>query len=275
MYGARAAAAIRDGAALEQLAGDGEPSVAEAAVMGLGAVAGHAADRTYIDALASPHLAVVRAAALSLAATPDSEAAAAALKAALLRLDDDSRPGATEVRSALRATLAGLGISIRAPKGLPPPPAPLNQADLRRLAAPRARFTIREVGRFDVALLTTEAPATVLRFVDLVSSGYYNGLTFHRVTPNGMVRGGSPGANDYGSTTPVMRDEVGQWPHVRGALGMSSRGRDAADGEIFVDLVDNPMYDHTYTVFAQVLNGLDVVDRILEGDVIERIEILP
>jgi cyclophilin family peptidyl-prolyl cis-trans isomerase len=56
---------------------------------------------------------------------------------------------------------------------------------------------------------------------------------------------------------------------------MSTRGRDAGDGQFFVNLVDNPRFDHEYTVFAQILNGIEVVDRILEGDVIERIEIVP
>ena len=67
-----------------------------------------------------------------------------------------------------------------------------------------------------------------------------------------------------------MRDEVGLWPHVRGAVGISTRGRDTGDAQIFIDLVDNPRLDHEYTVFAQVLNGIDVVDQILEGDVIEQ-----
>jgi cyclophilin family peptidyl-prolyl cis-trans isomerase len=56
---------------------------------------------------------------------------------------------------------------------------------------------------------------------------------------------------------------------------LSTRGRDTGDAQFFVDLVDNPRFDHEYTVFAQMLNGADVVDRILEGDTIERIEILP
>ena len=72
-----------------------------------------------------------------------------------------------------------------------------------------------------------------------------------------------------------MRDEVGTWPHVRGAVGISTRGHDTGDAQIFVDLVDNPRLDHQYTVFAQVLNGIEVVDRILEGDVIDRVEIFP
>ncbi len=71
-----------------------------------------------------------------------------------------------------------------------------------------------------------------------------------------------------------MRDELGSWPHVRGAVGISTRGRDTGDAQIFIDLVDNPRLDHDYTVFAQVLNGIEVVDRIVEGDVIQRIDIL-
>ena len=58
-------------------------------------------------------------------------------------------------------------------------------------------------------------------------------------------------------------------------VGISTRGHDTGDAQIFVDLVDNPRLDHQYTVFAQVLNGIDVVDQILEGDVIDRIEIIP
>ena len=146
--------------------------------------------------------------------------------------------------------------------------------ELRRLAAPKARVTIRDVGTFELALFTIQAPATVLRFARLAASGYYNGLTFHRVVPNFVIQGGSPGANEYIGDAQFMRDELGLWPHVRGAAGISTRGRDTGDAQIFIDLVDNPRLDHEYTVFAQVLNGLDVIDRILEGDVIERIDIV-
>ena len=151
----------------------------------------------------------------------------------------------------------------------------LNADDLRRLASPRARLTIRGVGVFEIALFTSQAPATVLRFAHLAEAGYYNGLTFHRVVPNFVIQGGSPGANEYVGDASFMRDEVGLWPHVRGAVGISTRGHDTGDAQIFVDLVDNPRLDHTYTVFAQVLNGIEIVDQILEGDVIERVEIVP
>src|SRR4029077_4023448 len=151
----------------------------------------------------------------------------------------------------------------------------LTADDLRRLASPRARVTIRGVGAFGLALFTSQAPATVLRFARLAEAGYYNGLTFHRVVANFVIQGGSPGANEYVGDAAFMRDEVGIWPHVRGAIGISTRGHDTGDAQIFIDLVDNPRLDHQYTVFGQVLSGIDVVDRILEGDVIERIEILP
>ena len=146
--------------------------------------------------------------------------------------------------------------------------------DLRRLANARARVTIRGVGSFELMLFTAEAPATVARFVRLAQAGYYNGLTFHRVVPNFVIQGGSPGANEYIGDAMFMRDEVGLWPHVRGAVGISTRGRDTGDAQIFIDLVDNPRLNHDYTVFAQVLNGMEIVDRVLEGDVIEKIDIV-
>jgi cyclophilin family peptidyl-prolyl cis-trans isomerase/HEAT repeat protein len=275
VYAARASALLGARATLERLAVDADDNVVEAAIGALSSTVGHAADDIYASALAREAFQVVRAAALALDRTPQPDAVLPALKFALQRAEGDARPGAVDARAALRATLASVGSPAHAPRPGTQPAAPINAADLRRLAAPRARFTIHDVGVFDVALFTIEAPATVLRFAQLASSGYYNGLTFHRVVPNSVVQGGSPGANEYSSDAPIMRDEVGQWPHVRGALGISTRGRDTGDGQIFIDLVDNPRYDHTYTVFAQVLNGMDVVDRILEGDVIDTVEILP
>jgi cyclophilin family peptidyl-prolyl cis-trans isomerase/HEAT repeat protein len=275
MYAARAAATLKARPVLESLLQDPEPNVVEAAIVALSATAGHDADAHYIAGLRGGAVQTTRAAALALAQSPAPGAAVPVLLDALERLTDDGRPGASDARAALRSTLATLGAAVKPPRALAQPAAPLGAAELRRLAAPRARFTIRDVGEFDVALFTMEAPATVLRFAQLAESGYYAGLTFHRVEPNAIIQGGSPGGNEYVSDVPQMRDEVGLWPHVRGALGISTRGRDTGDGQIFVDLVDNPRFDHTYTVFAQVLNGIDVLDRILEGDVIDRVEILP
>ena len=108
----------------------------------------------------------------------------------------------------------------------------------------------------------------------LAERGYFDGLTIHRVVPNFVLQGGSPDANEYVGQPDYMRDEVGQWPHVRGALGISTRGRDTGDAQFFIDMVDNPRLDHEYTVFGQVIAGMDVADRVLEGDVIDSIRIL-
>jgi peptidyl-prolyl cis-trans isomerase B (cyclophilin B) len=128
-------------------------------------------------------------------------------------------------------------------------------------------------GSFELALMPEAAFATVARFVRLVRQRAYDGLTFHRVEPNFVIQGGSPGANEYAGHDPYMRDEVGLASHDRGTLGISTRGHDTGDAQIFVNLVDNPRLDHRYTVFAKVVSGMDVVDAIVEGDAIARIVI--
>jgi peptidyl-prolyl cis-trans isomerase B (cyclophilin B) len=274
LYAARAAAQLGDRAALERLGKDDDDNVREAAVEGLQKVAAHEADAIYIAGLARSGNQIVRLCAVALEGTPDRDAAVTALKAAWQRMVAERRDNSHDARAAVAKTLGTLGAAVSAA----PPPVlqnDLDSDDLRRLASPRARITIRQVGMFELALFTTQAPAAVLRFARLAESGYYNGLTFHRVVPNFVIQGGSPGANEYIGDASFMRDEVGLWPHVRGAVGVSTRGHDTGDAQMFVDLVDNPRLDHDYTVFAQVLNGIEVVDQILEGDVIERVEIIP
>ena len=116
------------------------------------------------------------------------------------------------------------------------------------------------------------APLTAIRIARRAGEGYYNGLTFHRIAPNFVIQGGSPGANEYMGEHFFMRDEPGL--HLRGTVGISTRGRDTGDAQIFVNLIDSPRLDHIYTVFGTVVAGMDVVDGTLEGDVIERVELV-
>jgi cyclophilin family peptidyl-prolyl cis-trans isomerase len=140
----------------------------------------------------------------------------------------------------------------------------------------RAVFTMENGSKFDVEFRGTDAPLTRARFMALAANGYYNNLTFHRVVPNFVIQGGSPDANEYCGDCPFMRDELGLGMHTRGTLGISTRGRDTGDAQIFINLVDNPRLDHEYTVFARVCgDGMDVVDEIQEGDRITRVEIFP
>jgi cyclophilin family peptidyl-prolyl cis-trans isomerase len=134
--------------------------------------------------------------------------------------------------------------------------------------------TMRGGRSFELALLVDEAPASVFRFASLGRAGYYDGLTFHRILPNFIIQGGSPGANEYAGDGRFTRDEITARTHARGTVGVSTRGRDTGDAQIFVNLLDNPRLDREYTVFAEVSSGMDVVDAVLEGDVIERVEIL-
>jgi len=145
---------------------------------------------------------------------------------------------------------------------------------IQRLVGATADITMAGLGTFTIELLTDEAPATVGVFARHAEEGGYNGTTFHRVVPNFVLQGGSPGAHEVdGAVGPFMRDELGLERHLRGTLGISTRGRDTGDGQIFVNLVDNFRLDHQYTVWARVVTGMDVVDRVLEGDVIESVTI--
>jgi cyclophilin family peptidyl-prolyl cis-trans isomerase len=128
-------------------------------------------------------------------------------------------------------------------------------------------------GSFDLDLDADQASMTVARVIGLIRTRYYDGLTFHRVVPNFVIQGGSPGMNEYVGDGPFMRDELGLAHHARGTVGISTRGRDTGDAQWFVNLVDNYRLDHDYTVFATIVRGMDVVDRILEGDAIATVRV--
>ena len=169
------------------------------------------------------------------------------------------------------------GISDAVPSPRPLQPVPVSLRDISRVGDARVRITMAAAsggGSFELRLFPDEAPATVARFVSLARRGYYNGLTFHRVATNFVIQGGSPGANEYMGADRFMRDELGVRSHTRGTLGISTRGRDTGDAQIFVNLIDNFRLDHDYTVFAEVVRGLEVVDDVLEGAVIARVEIV-
>jgi cyclophilin family peptidyl-prolyl cis-trans isomerase/HEAT repeat protein len=121
---------------------------------------------------------------------------------------------------------------------------------------------------FQMVMDPNAAPITVDRFLKLVSMDhYYDGLTIHRVVPNFVIQGGGPGANEYSGHKEYMRDEIGA-SNTRGTVGLSTRGRNTADAQFFINLVDNPRLDGDYTVFATVpRRDMPVVERILEGDV--------
>ena len=153
------------------------------------------------------------------------------------------------------------------------PSVPPDAVALEPLRRQHLRITMARGGVIELRLLVDEASATVLRIAELTRRGHYTGLTFHRVEPTFVLQGGSPGANEYMGDGPYMRDEPGL-AHNRGTVGISTRGRDTGDGQLFINLIDSPRLDHLYTVFAVVARGMDVADTVLEGDVMARVELV-
>jgi cyclophilin family peptidyl-prolyl cis-trans isomerase len=154
------------------------------------------------------------------------------------------------------------------------PPAPLAVPTLDELEDLAARHVIivMETGdTIEIALRPFDAPTNTARFARQARDGYLNGLTFHRVAPNFVIQGGSPHANEYAGDGPFSRDELTIDANWRGTVGLSTRGRDTGDGQIFVNLIDNVRLDHDYTVFGEVVRGMDVVDRVLEGAVMREV----
>jgi cyclophilin family peptidyl-prolyl cis-trans isomerase/HEAT repeat protein len=191
------------------------------------------------------------------------------------------QPYLSDYDSAIAERAAQLLRTWRVPTAGPTPrrlPAiPVSLPDIGRLRGARVRVTMapESGGRsFEIRLFVDETPASINRFVTLVRSGYYSGLTFHRVATNFVIQGGSPGANEYVGAERFMRDELDLRSHERGTVGISTRGRDTGDAQIFVNLIDNWRLDHDYTVMGDVVRGMDVVDAVLEGDVIARMEIV-
>jgi cyclophilin family peptidyl-prolyl cis-trans isomerase len=311
LYAARAAAVARDTLTLTRLAHDSIGSVQEVAIDGLATVAGHASDAVYLRALRSRDYHVVRAAARALAGTPAPDSVRPALLDALDRITRERRETSRDPRmellvrigelgdSSLTSRLSGYlrdfdpavadraaailtswrpgGPAYRAdPELLPVDRGPLQT--FRARPATRLRVTMAPAsggGQVVLRLHPEVAPAAVARVVWLVRRGYYDGLSWHRVVPNFVIQGGSPGMNEYVGDGPFMRDELGGLSHLRGTVGISTRGHDTGDAQWFVNLVDNLRLDPDYTVFATVETGMDVVDRILEGDVMMTVEVLP
>ena len=114
-------------------------------------------------------------------------------------------------------------------------------------------------------LFEEEAPKTVENFRKLAGEGFYDGLTFHRVIKDFMIQGGCPQGTGTGGPGYTFEDEINPHKIVRGALAMANAGPDTNGSQFFIVTADAcPRLDGKHTVFGQVTEGMDVVDR-LEG----------
>lgn len=133
-------------------------------------------------------------------------------------------------------------------------------------------------GLMKVEFYEKDAPGTVKNFCDLAKKGFYDGLNFHRVIPGFVVQGGCPngiGNGGPGYTIKCELDGENQY-HDKGVLSMAHAGRNTGGSQFFICLSRNATahLDRQHTCFGKVVEGLDVVDKIKQGDKIEKIEII-
>ncbi|UOR03979.1 peptidylprolyl isomerase [Hymenobacter aerilatus] len=129
-------------------------------------------------------------------------------------------------------------------------------------------------GVITLQLLVEEAPGSVASFVELIRQGFYDGKNFHRVVPNFVAQGGCPRGDGWGSTDYNIRSELANLRYGAGAVGLASAGKDTESCQWFITHAPTPHLDGRYTIFAQVVAGMDVVQRLEIGDTIERVELV-
>ena len=301
MYAARAAGILGKVDVLERLAVDDNDNVREATLAPLHRLRGNAAEGYMVAALGRRDYQLLRTAATEAKGLPASRALTVALADALKRLTIEKRETSRDTRVAIIDRLREFGgedaqnalmpllrdfdpkiaeIAATAlnaltgsayqvdPQPLPRPPLP-TAAEIAIVTSRIAVLVMQSGKNIELDLDPVVAPMSAVRFLRLSNANYFDGLTFHRVVPNFVVQGGSPGANEYMGDGPYLRDEISRESHDTGAIGISTRGRDTGDAQIFINLVANPRLDFEYTVVGRITApSLERVWEVLEGDVI-------
>lgn len=132
-----------------------------------------------------------------------------------------------------------------------------------------AEIRVKDYGTICLELDEGTAPITVSNFIDLAQSGFYDGLTFHRIMDGFMIQGGDPEGNGHGGSGERIKGEFSSngvdnpISHVRGVISMArSKAPDSASSQFFIMVADATYLDGNYAAFGRVTDGMDVVDRI-------------
>jgi len=128
-------------------------------------------------------------------------------------------------------------------------------------------------GTIEFTLFADKAPKSVSNFVYLSESGFYNGLTFHRVEPGFVIQGGDPNGDGTGGPGYQFPDEPVQGDYMAGTVAMANSGPNTNGSQFFICLADQPSLPKLYNLFGQVTSGMDVVKKITVGDKINKITI--
>ncbi|MBA2305027.1 MAG: peptidylprolyl isomerase [Acidobacteria bacterium] len=156
-----------------------------------------------------------------------------------------------------------------------PGPAPAAYDDRSLIAPDFSPHVFIETARgtieFELAVL--DAPQTSRNFMLLARRGFFNGLAIHRVVPNFVVQDGDSRGDGQGGPGYTIRDEINERPFVRGTVGMALSWKDTGGSQFYIMHSPAPHLDARYTAFGHVVNGMDVVDRIQQGDVIQQVRV--
>ena len=238
-------------------------TVAASAADALGALR----DSTAVPALAkllrrvgSTEDADVRASAAGALAAIRTRAALEALEEA--RHDPERRIRET-VCSALRLPADSAGVTGPPTMRVAPP----------YIGPKRTAVVQTERGTIQFALDAGAAPRTVENFIRLTRTGYFDGITFHRVVPNFVIQAGCPRGDGWGGPGYEIPCEYSDRPYRTGTVGMALAGKDTGGSQWFITLSPQPRLEGRYTVFGEVTSGLDVAERIMPGDRILKVSI--
>ena len=147
------------------------------------------------------------------------------------------------------------------------------QRALARIGKPLRALVNTDSGSFVIEFLPADAPLTVDNFVMLARKGYFNGQSIPRVVPNFVIQTGDPRGDQNGGPGYSIRCEINQAAYGRGAVGMALSGKDTGGSQWFVTHSPQPHLDGGYTVFGRVISGMEVVDKIVRGNIIRSITI--
>jgi cyclophilin family peptidyl-prolyl cis-trans isomerase/HEAT repeat protein len=283
---------------------DPDQKVIAAVLSALAASKATGSERVLLDRLSSPDLSVRAAAANALAdlkiaaaaqpladayrraASEESYSARAAALGALARLDPAAarpvlmealkdRDWAVRVRALAllrEQNVIGQDEAARPATAGRPVTDPQWQALVAPPFSPHA-FLETDKGTIELELAVIDAPLTVANFIALARKGFFRNVAIHRVVPDFVVQDGDPRGDGEGSPGYTIRDELNELPYLRGTVGMALDWEDTGGSQFFITHSPQPHLDARYTVFGRVVNGMDVVDQLVQWDVIRNVRI--
>ncbi|MDX8390106.1 MAG: peptidylprolyl isomerase [Mariprofundaceae bacterium] len=133
-----------------------------------------------------------------------------------------------------------------------------------------------DIGSITLELYPDVAPNTVANFKVLTASGFYDGVVFHRVIPGFMAQGGDPDGKGTGGPGYSVDAEFNDKKHLRGSLAMArSSSPNSAGSQFYICFGPQPHLDNQYTIFGMVTEGMDIVDQLKNGSVMNKVHLLP